>query len=200
MANRIYQQYHDLFKKIISEKTDKYLKMELVEILADMKTTIHLLCAAYLDYTRYKEPDFLISLPQFCPDTVSEFDIDMRGDITGSNWSEPGEKGRWTGEKARSSVLLPNPGPGKYAVRINVANEKRPGDLEKLRVYVNGAKIPFHKVGDAFPCALSGEIIVEKSPFLAFHFQFDSSERQLPPDKKNPRSLLIEKLNFTKKQ
>lgn len=197
--NIIYDKYHKLFRQILADKSGDKLKTELVEILADMKTTLHLLCAAYLDYTRYREPDFLVSLPQFCPDVTTEFEIDMRGDITGSNWGEPQENGRWTGDKARASVLLPNPGPGEYSFQIKIGDEGKAGDLKSLRVYANGAQVPITRSGETVPCTLSGEISLETSPFLALHFQFDSSDRQLPPDRKNPRSVLVKNLKFMKK-
>lgn len=199
MNNLIYDQYRKLFRESLANKTPDELKTELVEILADVKTTMHMLCAAYLDYTRYKEPDFLVSLPQFCPDVVKEFEIDMKGDITGSNWSEPEQGGRWTGNMARASVLLPNPGPGKYDLAIEVGAERKLGDLDKLRIYVDGKKVPFKRNGKGFPCALEAEIPVGDSPFLSLHFQYDSSERQLPPDKKNLRSVLMKSLKFNKK-
>lgn len=199
MDNIIYDRYHKLFKETLALRTAQELKDALVEILADVKTTMHLLCAAYLDYTRYKEPDFLVSLPQFCPDVTTEFEIDMKGDITGSNWSEPVEHGRWTYEKSRSSVLMPNPGSGDYFFQIKVRDEKASGDLDRLRIYVNGAKVAFQKNNESFPCVLTGEFSIGNSPFLALHFQFDSSERQLPPDKRNLRSILVENLKFIKK-
>lgn len=170
MENRIYEQYKKLFTETLAEKSDEELKDALVNIMADMQTTMHLLCAAYLDYTRYKDPEFMVSLPEFCPNVTDKFAIVLNGKITGSNWSEPENGGRWLEAAKRASILLPNPGPGEYAIEVVVSDGSIPGIADKLELQINGQNCDLERQGDILPCVLAGRVELKPETFLVIHF------------------------------
>lgn len=193
MENKIYERYKKMFTGLLQKKDGNRFKEEVIDILADMKTTMHLLCAAYLDYTRYKDPDFLVTIPEFCPDVVDEFEVDMLGDITGSNWLEPSDKGRWTGKGSKTSLLLPNPGGGQYRMIISVEGERHAGDAADLHIFVSEVETPWTRSERKVPCELECKFdISEESPFLAIHFQFE------PPSESSveTRAVKISKIKF----
>lgn len=194
-GNIIYDRYKKMFAAILASKKNDELTNEIVEILADMKTTMHLLCAAYLDAARYKDPEFLESLPKFCPDTTSSFVIDMRGDITGSNWSEPDANGRWLGTDSAASIFLPNPGPGEYALALRLGGERGAGIAEKLRLAINDKETPLAGNSGAFPRAPECRFALNDDLFVALRVWIDSQPDNIDG---HDESILFENLTFTR--
>lgn len=174
MTDNICKQYEKLFAESLEYKTNGDLRKELVHILAEMKTTLHLLSAAYLDYTRYKDPDFLKNIFTLDYPSNHHLVLDMRGDITGSNWYPAEQDGRWAGPLAQSSLLLPNLAPGTYQIEIKIVGEITSGSVDALHLFINEEPISLIRETSTLPSTLTGTFILKNSeePFLTLLFDY----------------------------
>lgn len=186
MLNSIFKQYKKLFSESLSFKLVNGSNEDLITILAEMKTTLHLLSAAYLDYTRYKDPDFLRSIPEYPYQPKDQLMIDMRGDITGDNWYAPEEDGRWAGPLKRSSLLFPNLAIGEYEIGFEITGEIIPDATESFSIRINDIPIELKRDIKHIPCKLTGTFFItdEDSPFIALEFIFSEETRE-PETKSN---------------
>lgn len=182
MESSIFQRYHKVFSDILAMRDGEDFKRQIIEVLADMKTTMHLLCAAYLDQHDYGNNNVASIPSNFCPDVVSQFTIDIRGDITGKNWSEPDNEGRWTGKDCSTSLLLPSPGEGNYNIKINILNESVPGAAGLLLLETNGNDIPLARMDAGLPCQMEGGLSIRASqgPYLFMRLHFPENAKSLP--------------------
>lgn len=181
MAKDIFRQYHELFAQNLNLRGGDDLVRELTNILADIKTTQHLLCAAMLNQARAENPDFTLKIPELERGGIREFAVDLRGDITGDNWHEAEEEGRWAGPRRRSSLLLPSPGAGTWQIRLEITNLVKGGGLEDISIRVNEEPLAMAKSGISAPCLLVGSFAIadEEQPFLAL--EFDYAQEPSPP-------------------
>lgn len=197
MTNDICKQYEKLFSESLAYKTDGELRKELIQILAEMKTTLHLLSAAYLDYTRYQDPDFLksISAPP-CP-PAHHLVLDMRGDITGANWYPAEQDGRWAGPLGQSSLLLPNLDTGTYQIQLEMVGEITTGSIDDLYLFINGEPITLARDTPALPCTLTGTFLLTNPeiPFLKLLFDY-RGEIHSPSENVSHPSKDTRKLSF----
>lgn len=189
--DQIFNQYRRKYAASLEAKRGNELLWEIADILADIKTTVHLLSAAYLDNARYKEPAFLTSLPDLYTEETCGFAIEMAGDITGNDWGEAQDNGRWTGNGAQSSIILPNPGAGSWNLEVYVEDANPYGAIEAFDIYVNNEKMDTTRKGAGIPYSLIGAFKIDDASFLAVHFHKKDDRH----DHGNP-SLLIKKLAF----
>lgn len=201
MADSIAKQYREAFRGNLAFKDDFQLREELSDILADIKTTLHLLSAAYLDYTRYKDPEFLKSIPKKQSAPRRKLVVDMKGDITGSNWHEAEEKGRWAGPGERSTLLLPSLEPGSYRLVLEISGEIAPGAKNNIILLFNDERVELEE--DMNPNMLCARVALEsdEAPFIALTFIYGGqmlspSEINLQSDDTRKISFMLKSLSF----
>lgn len=164
----------------------------ILRVLAEMKAEIHYLKAAYIEHTRYKDPRFEIEVPQpkrvLTPDVI---DIDLRGEITGSNWWQAEPDGRWAGPENQSSLQFPAMGPGLYTIDITVLSDIDSGVMEQTQISLNRQPVGFIREGNEFPCRLWAQVHVAEDyrfPFWTLKFDFHRltcpREKGFPDDRK----------------
>lgn len=178
MNEKIKRQYRSSLEKAFRGRDLEEFRRMVIEILADMKTTQHLLAAAYLDEVRYKDPDFMESLPDFIAEDRQGFEVDFATEITGANWSQPEKGGRWLLPGERASLLLPAFGTGFFTADLWIDDEVNPGDLDKLRIIVNGTQIPCGSSNRGTPAHLEfGFTLAPAEPFVTMYFLLDADAR-----------------------
>lgn len=164
----------------------------ILRILAELKAEVHYLKAAYIEQTRYKDPRFEIEVPQPKPVLVPDvIDIDLRGEITGSNWWQAEPDGRWAGPENQSSLQFPAMGPGTYAIEITVLSDIDSGVMEQTHISLNRQPVTFNREGTEFPCRLMTQVSVPEDyrfPFWTLKFDFNRltcpREKGFPDDRK----------------
>lgn len=164
----------------------------ILRVLAEIKAEVHYLKAAYIEQTRYKDPRFEIEVPQpkrvLTPDVI---DIDLRSDITGSNWWQAEPDGRWAGPENQSSLQFPAMGPGLYTIDITVLSDIDSGVMEQTQISLNRQPVAFTREGAEFPCRLVAQVHVTEGyrfPFWTLKFDFHRltcpREKGFPDDRK----------------
>ncbi len=168
-------------------------KIELIlNLISEIKTEIHYLKAAYIEKCRYQDPKFEIISPTLTPIARPDvFEIDMRAEITGSNWWHSEPIGRWAGPENQSSIQLPALGHGRYNIEIYVVHEIDEGIIENMQTTLNGIPIELKRETDGFPCKISTALTIPESyrlPFWSINLKFDKikapREKGLPDDRK----------------
>lgn len=147
------------------------LMPNLINILADIKTNMHMLNSAWLEQVRYADPQFDVQLPDFNHFLKNDFVLDMQAVITGNNWHKADADGRWMKRGFASSIILPNPGQGKWEGQAMIV-EMQPDALQSLQIKINGIPSQYVASTSTPPCILKFyfEIASEEIPFLAINF------------------------------
>lgn len=152
------------------------LTNRLISMLAELKAEMQYLKAAYLEDSRYKEPEFKIKTPE-SPKRIKPdaFEVDFRGEITGGNWYHAEPDGRWAGPENYSSVLVPSLNSGTYDLYIDVVGEIEPGVLEGTQLNINGKDVDFESRDIGIPGTLKATFTIDEGyrfPFWAVKLRF----------------------------
>lgn len=152
------------------------LTNKLIDVLANLKAEVQYLKAAYLEESRYKEPEFKIKTPgipkRIKPDVL---EVDFRGEITGGNWYHAEPDGRWAGPENYSSVLVPSLNHGAFDVFIHVVGEIEPGIIQGTQLNINGEDVEFENKDISLPGTLKARFTVDEGyrfPFWALKLRF----------------------------
>ncbi|WP_144329195.1 hypothetical protein [Tepidimonas charontis] len=195
---------YDLSQKISNLEHKEQVDI-LIGVLSEIKAEMHYLKSAYVEKVRYRDPNFNIDIPK-SPDVISPdvFDIDMRGDITGSNWWHSEPTGRWAGPDNQSTVLFPALGHGKYRVEISVVDEIDSGIIDRMRTSFNGSALLMHRNGQGLPCELVAEVDVPETyllPFWTIKFEFNKlkspREKGIPDDRR--LAIMLDHIRLTRR-
>ena len=181
VMENIYNQYEKSVRNILSNKNEYERTEEIIKMISEMKTTMYLLSSAYLEYTRYKDPDFMRSIPKISCDDNECIKIDMLGDITGRNWYDAETHGRWSGPLQDSSIFIPCFSTGKYKIEIEVVGELIPGCGKFFNLSINDKNIVLKQSNHDIPYILYGDFTIdnEEYPFLVLNFHY--SEKMKSP-------------------
>jgi len=196
--------YRDVLSQRLSSLEGKEQLGFLVDVLSEMKAEMHYLKAAYIEKVRYHDPNFKIKTPEFSevvrPDVL---DIDMRGDITGSNWWHTEPTGRWAGPENQSSIQVPALGHGKYRLAISVVDEIDVGIIDGMRTSFNGSALQLQRNGQGLPCELVAEVdvpVTYRLPFWSIKFEFSKlkspRENGLPDDRR--LAIMLDRIRLTR--
>lgn len=175
LESTLFTQYKTYLTGRLQEMDHKKFAEELIDILAEMKTTLHLVGAAYIESERYKDPEFIKKIPQQKKTFPDDVIIDFRGDITGSNWHEAENDGRWAGPMLRSSLLIPALSTGIYEITLQCVGEVAPGIIDSMQLLVNEFPVSLTRTTTEIPTDLKGTFHVDenyKFPFWYIHFIF----------------------------
>jgi len=200
----VIEQYERLTTEALAAVNPLEFKADLIRLVAEIRTDIHYLKAAYIESTRYHDPNFEIDLPKPEPKLArSEIIIDMRGDITGGNWHLADQYGRWAGPENQSSVLVPALSPGRYQMDLEVVSEIVPGVLDSTTVSVNGVITDSKCRSPGFPTCLESTFEIPetyKFPFwiIKFDFQQLGSPADSGGDDQRTLAISIKTLHLTK--
>jgi len=198
------RRYRDELVDKVSSLTDQEQINYLIDVLSEIKAEMHYLKAAYVEEVRYRDPNFIITIPEptqmVQPDAL---DIDMRGDITGANWWHSEPTGRWAGPENQSSIQVPALGPGKYGLEISVVSEIDDGIIDGMRTTFNRSPLTLQRNGDGFPCKLVADVDVPESyrlPFWSIKFEFGKlktpREKGLPDDRR--LAIMLDHIRLTR--
>lgn len=111
----------------------------LINILAEIQTDLHYVKAALIESARYGEPNFVVETPRYNGVLrPAGLTIDMRSDITGSNWHGIEHDGRWSGPDKVSTVLFPSLSSGKYKLTLLISDEIQPQMASQVSLQLNG--------------------------------------------------------------
>lgn len=172
MTDKIYSQYVEMYRQILRGKTDQDLREEWINILADMKTTQHLLCSAYLEQARYKDPDFLqdINEQRLVPESKIEFNLCRK--LTGTNWGEGDNEGRWTKPGNPATLLLPRLPAGIYRINLSLLDAIGSNPLPKLSILLDGQPVEWTYNRKEIPCDLEMTVNLPPAdrPFMTLTF------------------------------
>lgn len=169
------------FEQLLTEEFDagdaEDVLPKLIHMLAEMKADVHYLKAAYIEASRYREPDFAASLPDPAPDRVcpERLTVDMRAEITGGNWYHAEPDGRWAGPENESSVMIPALRAGRYELTVDVVDELEPGTIDGMEILVNGTPVAFTRESPVARTAVRATLSVNdtyKFPFWSVKFRF----------------------------
>lgn len=171
VADILREKYERAINEELAHATGQEIIDRLVCMLAEIKTNIHLLNAAWLKDLRYKEPGFLDELPTLERVTPDKIEIDMRGEIVGAGWLDGDSEGRKGGPKV--SIILPKPGPGCWFILLEIAEIK--GSLDSLKLSINGEPSPFQLDKNAVPFFLGTKFMASENgdPFIAINLVQD---------------------------
>lgn len=172
MGNAIHDQYKKIYKEFFYRKSEEDLKEAISETLADIKTTQHLLCAAYLDYSRAADLKFPESLPAYELRERSAIKLELRGDITGSGWTGVDEDGRWLSAMADATLLMPTLAAGEYEIAIEATGETQAGNVANLTLKANENPVRLVPDKQLAPCLIKGafELARNSDSVLALTF------------------------------
>ncbi|MGZ8216590.1 hypothetical protein [Methylomagnum sp.] len=152
------------------------LNNKLIDMLTNIKAEIQYLKAAYIESSRYKDPEFKIKTPEIPkrirPDVL---EVDMRSEITGGNWYHAEPDGRWAGPENYSSILVPALSPGHYDLNIHVVGEIEAGIIKGTLLSINGKDIEVQDRDIAIPGVLKAKFTIAEGyrfPFWALKFRF----------------------------
>jgi hypothetical protein len=196
--------YRDEFSQKVSNLKTKEQLDFLLGVLSEMKAEMYYLKAAYVDKVRYRDPNFNIEIPE-SPEVVRPdvLDIDMRGDITGSNWWHTEPTGRWAGPENQSSIQVPALGHGKYQLEISVISEIDGGIIDGMRTSFNGSALQLQRNGQGLPCELVAEVdvpVTYRLPFWSIKFEFSKlktpRENGLPDDRR--LAIMLDHIRLTR--
>lgn len=196
------------YRNILKEKTqdrDSSEKLDiLLDTLAEIKAEVHYLRTAYVERIRYKDPQFVIPMPSI-PQTLQPdvFEIDLRGELTGSNWWHAEPDGRWAGPENHSSIQFPALGSGAYQLEIMVCGEQEEGILQETEFTLNREPIKITRISEDFPCLCTAQVQVPTSykfPFwtLGFDFQRLASPKDKGYDDDRQLSIKLQSIRITR--
>jgi len=159
----VHKEYSKRLSKLFRNSNHDQILENLICTLADMKTTLHLLSAAYLEQMRYKDPDFIKRITGKIKHKPANYVVDMAGKITGANWLDADTEGRWTGPLPRSSVMLPALAEGDYSITLMIAEEIFPGASDNIRLMVDGLETVLKRDVSTKGIRLSGKAVITES-------------------------------------
>lgn len=150
----------------------------LLRILAEIKADIHYLKAAYLESDRYRDPEFEVALPEIPPPAArgDSLVLDMRAQLSGRNWYDAEDDGRWAGPGLESALVVPALRQGRYRLAVHVVDEITPGAIDNMTLLVNGMAVELSRSGPSPRAVLVGGFAVDDDyalPFWSFKFRFD---------------------------
>lgn len=170
------QSFHHILIEQLGDKNDAGFIDRLINLLAGVKAEMHALKAAYVESVRYQEPDFSLAIPakrnRIRPDSLT---IDMRGDITGSNWFYAEPEGRWAGPENESSLFFPAMGPGVFDISVTIIAEIIKGIVDKMTILLNKQPILFEWHNSETPALIKARTVVSENyrfPFWSLKFRF----------------------------
>ena len=187
----------------VGDKLDAKVQNFLARILVDL----HIIKSAYVEQHKYVDPKFDVALPNAPSAEVirENLTLDMRGDITGRNWWNVENEGRWAGPESESSLLFPKLATGDYRLSIHVVNEIEPNFLYNfVRIFFDKNEVFFDKSTKIKPpCTLKIKVSVDnnhKFPFHTLNFIFDKMISPLQQGYSDNRllSIRISKISFEK--
>ncbi|MGZ8969765.1 MAG: hypothetical protein ACXW2W_11240 [Telluria sp.] len=176
---------------------------DLVALVAEMKVEIHYLKTALIQAEQYKDPAFVTRTPELpVMPTREVLEINLCGEITGSNWSEPKPAGRWLMLGTTASVLVPAMDSGMYSITIEVVEEAFVESARALRCSVNKQEIELQPTCNGVSTVLEATIIIPNSyrfPFWALKLSCDSPLPAGSADDNHGRhAMLIRSIGFKK--
>lgn len=156
VGNGLFEEYKHMYRQGLAFKRDESLWEELIDILADMKATQHLLCTAYLDQCRKNNVEELQAILGAPYELEEELLIDMRGDITGQGWGKPGAEGRWSAAPDGCTLMLPALSPGIYEIRLEITGLVKGFSADRIGLWANRNPVKLVKVTDTLPVIMNG--------------------------------------------
>lgn len=159
-----------LLRERLGNVQDPDFSERLIMFLAEVMAENHALRAAYIEQSRYRDPNFSIPMPHL-PEHVapSVFEIDLRAEITGGNWHGAETDGRWAGPENESSVFLPSMQAGQYDLQIDVTNEIETGIIDQMKCTFNRKEIVLTRDNSGIPTVLRARVEVDENHRFPFH-------------------------------
>ncbi len=184
--------------------TDPNYFSNLVHLLAQLKAENHYLKAAYIESSRYKEPNFEIKTPDL-PKKIrlKSLKINLCGEITGSNWFNAEADGRWAGPESESSILCPALGFGQYKVAITIENQITPNIIDDMVCTLNKQEIKLLGNSRQLPSIFTATVKIDENylfPFwsLKFHFKKLESPSSQGSEDQRMLAIMVRSIEFNK--
>ena len=179
MDEVIIAQSREVIRAALDGGEEKLEKEKVINILGEIYAEMHYLKTAYLQNVVYQDPNFSLRIPKNAKTRLlpDEIKLDLKGQVTGSNWYHSEQNGRWAGPENKSTIMFPALREGRYLCEIEVTSEIDDGVLDSTKVSFNGKPISFERKRGDFPEAIKFFIEIGedfKKPFCQLSFEFES--------------------------